>query len=101
MEQKRKSIIRKKIGRKIQTKMYESLDVNVEIEEEIEWSDLKERQQKTDGISKILIKDYKKTMTQVLEDLKLSQIKATVTSDSKESSNELIKKVEEEADSLF
>ena len=101
MEQKRKSIIKKKIGRKIQTKIYESLDVNVEIEEEIEWSDLKERQQKTDGISKILIKDYKETMTQVLKDLKLSQIKATVTSDSKESSNELIKKVEEEADSLF
>jgi len=101
MADKRKSIIKKKIGRKIQTREYESLDINVEIEEEIEWSDLKERQKKTNGISKILIKDYKETMAQVLEDLKLSQVKATVTSNSKESSDELIKKVEEEADSLF
>jgi len=31
----------------------------------------------------------------------LSQVKATVTSNSKESSDEFIKKVEEEADSLF
>jgi len=101
MENKRKSRIRKKIGRKIQTKEYESLDVSVEIEEEIEWENLEERHEKTNGVSRILIKDYKNTMTQVLKDLQLSQNKATVTSDSDKASDELVGKLQEEVDSLF
>jgi len=101
MVEKRKSVIRKKIGRKIQTKQFESLEVYVDIEEEIEWGDIKERDKKTKAINKILINDYKDTLKTILKELKLEKNKATVTSDSDKPSDELIEKVKEEADSLL
>ncbi len=101
MAEKRKSVIRKKIGRKIQTKQYESLEVYVDIEETIEWTTMKERIEKTNGINKLVIADYKNTLLTVLKELKLSQNKANVESNSTEASNELIDKVTEEADGLF
>lgn len=101
MEEKRKSIIRKKIGRKIQTKQFESLDIYVDIEEEIEWINKKERDKKTEAVTKILVEDYKKTADQVLKDLKLSHNKASVKAQSEEPSQELMDKVKEEADGIF
>jgi len=101
MENKRKSVIRKKIGRKIQTKQYESLEVYVDIEETIEWADGKERATKTKAVNKVLIDDYKDTLKQILEELTLETNKASIKSQSESPSQELIDKVKEEADSIF
>lgn len=97
---KRKSIIRKKIGRKIQTKQYESLEVYVDIEEEIEWENLKERSEKTKSVTLILQKDFKETMLTVLDQLKLSQNKATINTQSNVASEEFADKVKQEVDSI-
>ena len=39
----KKSIIRKSITRKLSTAQYETLDVHVEVEEEVEWETVEER----------------------------------------------------------
>jgi len=101
MEEKRRSIIRKKIGRKIQTKQYESLEVYVDIEETIEWADGKERAKKTKAVNKVLIDDYKDTLIQVLEELTLAANKASIKTQSEVPSQDLINKVKDEADSIF
>lgn len=62
---KRKSKISKSISRKVQTATFENLQVFVSYEEEVEWSDIKERAKKSEGITKLLIGDFNKTMKSV------------------------------------
>ena len=75
----KKSIIKKSITRKICTAPYETLDVHVEIEEEVEWEKMDERMKKTDAISKILLIDFAKTLNQVSEELKIDKKVAQVS----------------------
>lgn len=75
----KKSIIKKSITRKICTAPYETLDVHVEIEEEVEWDKMDERMKKTDAISKILLIDFAKTLNQVTEELKVDKKIAQVS----------------------
>ena len=76
----KKSVIKKSITRKISTAPYETLDVHVEIQEEVEWEKMEERMKKTDAISKILIIDFVKTLNQVSEELNLNKKIAQVSS---------------------
>lgn len=75
----KKSIIKKSISRKICTAPYETLDVHVEIVEEVEWDKMDERMKKTDAISKILLIDFVKTLNQVTEELNLNKKIASVS----------------------
>jgi hypothetical protein len=70
----RKSKIRKAIVRKLNTAKYETLDIIVDQEHEIEWpdKDIDTLMKKSAGVTKLLIKDFQQTETQVLADLNLS-----------------------------
>ena len=75
----KKSIIKKSITRKISTAPYETLDVHVEIQEEVEWDKMDERMKKTDAISKILLIDFAKTLNQVAEELGVNKKVAQIS----------------------
>lgn len=75
----KKSIIKKSITRKISTAPYETLDVHVEIVEEVEWEKMDERMKKTDAISKILLIDFVKTLNQVADELKVDKKVAQIS----------------------
>ena len=74
----KKSKIKKSISRKLSTAQYETLDIHVEIEEEIEWENPQERIKKTNNITKVLILDFNQTLQKSLEELKLNKKLATV-----------------------
>ena len=86
-EKMKKSIIKKIINRKIQTASFEQLDINVEIQEEIEWTTPKERIEKTDKITKILLIDFIRTFNKVVDELKIDRHVGKVTSISPSISN--------------
>jgi hypothetical protein len=75
----KKSIIKKSITRKICTAPYETLDVHIEIEEEVEWDKMDERMKKTDAISKILLLDFTKTLNQVANELGVNKKVAQIS----------------------
>ncbi|KKM93023.1 hypothetical protein LCGC14_1212570 [marine sediment metagenome] len=75
----KKSKIKKSITRKLSTAQYESIDVTVEIEEEVEWDTVEDRMKKTENISKILIIDFNNTIAKTLEEMNLKKKLATVT----------------------
>lgn len=75
----KKSIIKKSITRKISTAPYETLDVHIEIEEEVTWEKMDERMKKTDAVSKILLIDFVKTLNQVTDELKVNKKVATIS----------------------
>ena len=70
---KRISRIKKGIERTINTAKYESIVIHSFLEEEIEWSSLEERQQKSRNWDKFLVDDFKKTHDYVLEELGLGE----------------------------
>ena len=88
MEKKHTSLIRKKIGRKIQTKKFESLEVYVDIEEQIGWDTISERNEKTKKVTQVLLKDFKTTMVDVIKELKLHRNTATIENSDYSSSSE-------------
>jgi hypothetical protein len=76
----KKSKIKKSITRKLSTAQYESIDVTVEIEEEVEWDTVEDRMKKTEIISKVLILDFNNTIAQALEEMNLQKKLAAITS---------------------
>lgn len=72
----RKSKIRKSIQRTLSTAKYESIVIHDEIEEEIEWQTLEERQAKITNWDTVLLQSFKKTHDRVLEELALAHKKA-------------------------
>jgi len=75
----KKSIIKKSITRKISTAPYETLDIHVEVTEEVEWEKMDDRMKKTDSISKILLIDFAKTLNQVALELGVNKNIAQVS----------------------
>ena len=75
-EEKRKSVVHKSIKRLYNVAQYESLELIVHYEEEIEWADTKERQMKSENVSKLLLNDFKKTRLEVFKELNASEKKA-------------------------
>ena len=75
-EEKRKSVVHKSIKRLYNVAQYESLELIVHYEEEVEWETLAERQKKADSISKLLLNDFKKTRLDVFNELNASEKKA-------------------------
>ena len=73
----KKSIVKKSICRKIQTKKFEQVDINLEILEEIEWKTAQERMKKTDQVTQILLLDFVQTYNKVLGELNVDRQLAT------------------------
>ena len=84
----RTSKISKRISRTFRIGEYKSLVVDVNYEEEIDWSTLPERMKKSDNITKLLLTDFQKTVITSFEELGLTEKKATY----KDSSSSSIKK---------
>jgi len=72
----RKSKIRKGISRTLSTAKFESIVIHTEIEEEIEWTSLEERQKKERNWEMLLVQDFKVLHDKILEDLNLSHKRA-------------------------
>jgi len=76
VNQKRVSKINKGIQRTLTTAKYESIVIFSHIEEEIEWTDIEERERKSRNWDTFLIEDFKQTHDSVLEELGLCEKKA-------------------------
>tara|TARA_Y100000310_G_scaffold57488_2_gene52718 strand:+ start:46306 stop:46614 length:309 start_codon:yes stop_codon:yes gene_type:complete len=79
---KKKSVVKKSILRKICTKKYETVDIHVEIEEQIEWENEKEKLSETGRVSKFLLTDFVKTHDMALSELGVDRCIAQVTTTS-------------------
>ena len=67
----RKSRIHKGIDRTLNTAKYESIVIHDQIDEEIEWCDLKERDSKIDKWETILLTRFKQFHDQVMKELNI------------------------------
>jgi len=72
----RVSKITKTVRRTLNVAPYENLDVSVSFEEEVTWENLKERQEKSNNMTKLLLKDYNKTLRDVCQNMGV-QVKGT------------------------
>ncbi len=72
----RKSRIRRGLHRQLNTEKYQQLLIIHEIEEEIEWKTLQERDQKIKNWETLHLKDYKQYHDRVLDELGLEHKKA-------------------------
>lgn len=72
----RRSKIRKGIQRTLTTARYESVVIFDEIEEEIEWQTLEERQRKVKNWETLHLQSFKQSHDRILEELGLSHKKA-------------------------
>ena len=68
-----KTVVRKKIGRKIQTARFESLEVSCEWEDQIVWFDPEERQAKLDKVTQAGLLDFERSFSIVCESLKVEE----------------------------
>ena len=75
-KEKRKSKISKSVRRIYNVAQYESLELVINYEEEIDWDTIKERQQKSKNITSLLLDDFKNTRKEVFEELNESEKKA-------------------------
>lgn len=71
----RTSKIRKSICRKFNLGNYENMDVIVDQEHTIEWSNLSELMDKSAGITKLLTKDFKESCSMIQEELQAAEKK--------------------------
>ena len=78
MPEKRKTKVRKEITRNVQTKAFESLKITVNVEEEIEWETLEEKEKKHDKVTDMVIKDFNQTYEKVMKELELRNKPAVV-----------------------
>ena len=78
MSEKRKSIVTKGISRLIQTKDFENVRIDVNIQEEIEWDAPAERIEKSQKVTKLLMLDFQETYAKALQELGLAAKPVTV-----------------------
>lgn len=85
---KKRTTATKRIGRKIQTKQFESLDISIECTDEIEWETLEERNKKLDQLTKLAINDFDETFGQVCKAVDVSEKRAFVHAPKPEAKSE-------------
>ena len=72
----RSSKIRKSVMRKFNLGNYENMDIIVDHEHTVEWSNLEELMNKSANVTKLVTKDFKETCSLVQEELQASEKKA-------------------------
>lgn len=75
--QTRVSRIRKSITRKYNLGNFENIDITVDQEHEISWSSISDLMEKSANINKLLLKDFNTTVSQVKDELGLTEKKAS------------------------
>ena len=73
---KRKAKIGRIIRRVHNIAKYESIDITVSSEDEIEFADLKEREKKCSNLTALLVQDMERTEKQVFSELRIEPKKA-------------------------
>ena len=76
---KNKTICRKRIGRKVQPKQFESLDISCEYEDTIEWDNMEERQAGIDKMTALAIEDFDRSCQTICESLGIESKSISVT----------------------
>jgi len=69
----RKTLVVKTITRKYNLGNFESIDISISHNQEIEWKDQEERSKKSDALTKLLIKDFEKSRDTIFFDLSESE----------------------------
>jgi hypothetical protein len=87
---KRKSVLTKSIRRTFNLGNFQSLEISLSTQEEVEWTDIKEREEKSSKVTKILLKDFEKTKDEVFVQLGLSEA-VTVTDNLQKSKSDSLK----------
>jgi len=75
-EKARTSRIKKSIRRVYKVADFETLELIVDYEDDLAWDTPEERQEKCDGMTKLLLDDFCKTRQDVFEELSVSEKKA-------------------------
>lgn len=78
MSKKRTTTASRRIGRKIQTQRFESLEVSIEVQDEIEWDTMEERQVKLTKLTNLSLMDFEDCFNTVCNSLGLDE-RANVT----------------------
>jgi len=78
-QQIRKSTITKSITRKYNVARFETLDVMIQHEHEIEWDSIATLKSKSNNITTLIREDFEDTANRVLTELQLNGYKAFVT----------------------
>ena len=76
----RKSTIRKVIMRKYNTAKYETMDITVDHQHEIEWDSIDTLRKKSDNLTTLVTQDFDETAKKVFEELKMTSFAATMNS---------------------
>lgn len=76
MADMRSSKIRKSVTRKFNLGNYENMDIIVDHEHTVEWSNLQELMDKSSNVTKLVTKDFKETCSLVQQELQASEKKA-------------------------
>ena len=72
----RQTVVTRNISRTLQTAKYFSLVITGGAQDTIEWSTLKERQEKMDNLTTLAIEDFRKEHDRVLNELQLAEVHA-------------------------
>lgn len=75
----RKSNIRKVITRKYNTAKYETMDITVEHQLEVEWDSVTNLLKKSDNFTSVVVSDFDNTAKKVMEELKATNYIATIS----------------------
>jgi len=75
----RKSTIRKVIMRKYNTAKYETMDITVDHQHEIEWDSIDTLRKKSDNLTSLVTQDFEQTAKRVFEEMKMASFAATVS----------------------
>lgn len=75
----RTSTIRKTITRKYNTAKYETMDITVELNSEVEWDSIENLKIKSNNITTLVIQDFDQTAKRVMDELKVTSFAASMT----------------------
>jgi hypothetical protein len=96
----RKSIVRKAIIRKYNTAKFETMDVIVEHQIEVEWENIDMLRAKSDGITTLVREDFENTQKRVFEELNLNGFSAIVSSTTNNNKRGLTEEEKKDFDAL-
>lgn len=96
----RKSVVRKAIIRKYNTSKFETMDIIVEHQIEVELENIDMLRAKSDGITTLVREDFENTQKRVFEELNLNGFSAIVSSTTNNNKRGLTEEEKKDFDAL-
>lgn len=96
----RKSSIRKVITRKYNTAKYETMDITVEHQHEIEWDSIATLRAKSNNLTTLVIQDFDDTARKVMDELRVTSFAASMTNTSENAKRSLTAQEKQDFDKL-